>query len=123
MTLLFEYRQLHYSRKTKYIYKDIAEDVETKFDASNFELNRPLPKTKAKKVIGLKKDELGGQIMKEFIGLKAKTYSYLKNNNNKNKKAKSTKMYVIKRKIKFQDYKNCLEAAQIKNKSNHLQKN
>ena len=32
-------------------------------------------------------------------------------------------MCVIKRKIKFQDYKNCLEAAQIKNKLNHLAQN
>ena len=50
--------------KTEDIYKDIAEDVETRFDASNFELDRPLPKGKNKKVIGLMKDELGGQIMK-----------------------------------------------------------
>ena len=33
------------------IYKDIAEDVETRFDTSNFELDRPLPKGKNKKVI------------------------------------------------------------------------
>ena len=50
--------------KAEDIYKDIAEDVETRFDASNFELDRPLPKGKNKKVIGLMKDELGGQIMK-----------------------------------------------------------
>ena len=47
------------------IYKDIAEYVETRFDNSNFEINRPLPKGKHKKVIGLMKDGLGGQIMKE----------------------------------------------------------
>ena len=69
------------------------------------------------------KDELGGQIMKEFVGLRAKTYSYLKDNNYEAKKAKGTKKSVIKRKLKFEDYKNCLEAAQIKNKINHLEKN
>ena len=74
-------------------------------------------------VIRLMKDELGGQIMKEFVGLRAKTYSYLKDNNDENKKAKGTKKCVIKRKIKFQDYKNCLEVAQIENKINHLEKN
>ena len=58
------------------IYKDIADDVETRFSTSNFELDRPLPKGKNKKVIGLMKDELGGQIMKEYVGLRAKTYSY-----------------------------------------------
>ena len=43
--------------------KDIV-DVETRLDTSNFALDRPLPKGKNKKVIGLMKDELGGQIMK-----------------------------------------------------------
>ena len=54
------------------IYKDTAEDVETRFDTSSFELDRPLPKRKNKEVFGLMKDELGGQIMKEFAGLRAK---------------------------------------------------
>ena len=52
------------------------------------------------------KYKLGGQIMKEFVGLRAKTYSYLKDNNDENKKAKGTKMFVIKRTFKYQDYKN-----------------
>ena len=105
------------------IYKAIAEDVETKFDTSNFEIDRPLPKGKSKKVIGLMKHELGGQIMKEFIGLRAKTYGYLKENNDEDKKSKGTKKGIIKRKLTFKDYKNYLEAAQIKNKINHLEKN
>ena len=49
--------------KTDDIYKDIAEDVETRFDTSNYELDRPLPKGKNKKVIGLMKDELGRKII------------------------------------------------------------
>ena len=52
------------------------------------------------------KDELGGQIMKKFVGLRAKPYCYLKDNNNEDKKAKDTKK-CQKRKLKFQDYKNC----------------
>ena len=48
--------------KTDYIYKDIAEDVEGRFDTSNFGIDRSLPKGENKKVIGLMKDELGGQI-------------------------------------------------------------
>ena len=68
------------------------------------------------------KDELGGQIMKEFVGLRPKTYSYLKDNNDEDKKIKGTKKYVIKRKLNFQDYKNCLEVAQIENKISHLKK-
>ena len=55
--------------KTDYIYKEIAEDVETRFDISNYELDIPLPKGKNKKVIGLKKDELGRKIMIKFFEL------------------------------------------------------
>ena len=49
--------------KTDDIYKGIAEDVETRFDTSNYELERPLPKGKNEKTIGLMKGELGGKIM------------------------------------------------------------
>ena len=59
--------------KTDDIYKEIAEDVETRFDSSNYELVRPLPKGKNKKGIGLMKDELRGKIMAKFVGLRAKT--------------------------------------------------
>ena len=44
--------------KTNDFYKDISNDVENKFDTSNYEVNRPLPTGKNKKVIGLMKDEL-----------------------------------------------------------------
>ena len=70
------------------IYKDIAEDVETRFDTSNYRLDRPLPKIKNKKVIGLMKDELGGKTMIKFVGLRAKAYNYLIDEGSKNKKAK-----------------------------------
>ena len=60
--------------------------------------------------------------MKEFIRLRANTYSYLKDNNDKDKKAKGTKKCVIKRKLKFENYKNCLEATQLENKINYLKK-
>ena len=61
--------------KTDDIYKDIAIDMETRFDNSNFELDRPLHKEKNKTVIGLMKNELGGKITKEYVRLRAKTYS------------------------------------------------
>ena len=105
------------------IYKNIAEDIETRFDTSNYELDRPLLKGKIKKVIELMKEELGGKIMTIFVRLIVKAYSYLIDNSSEDKKAKCTKKCVIKRKPKFQDYKNCLEAAQIENKINHLEKN
>ena len=59
--------------KTDDIYKDIIEDVETRFDTSNYELDRPLLKIKNRKVIGLMKDELDRKIMTKFVGLRAKT--------------------------------------------------
>ena len=68
------------------------------------------------------KDELGGKIMKEFVGLRAKTYSYLIDDSSKYKKAKGTQKCIIKRKPKFEDFKNCLETAQLENKINHLAK-
>ena len=59
--------------KADEIYKDFPEDVETRFDTSNYELDRPLPKGQNKKVIGLMKDEFGGEIMPKFVVLRAKT--------------------------------------------------
>ena len=87
--------------KTDGVYKDIAEDVETRFETSNFEIDRPLPKGKNKKVIGLMKDELGGKIKKKFVGLRAKTYSYLKDNNDEDKKAKVTTKVCVKKENLF----------------------
>ena len=94
--------------KTNDFYKDIANDVEKRFDTSNYEVNRPLPTVKNKKVIGLMKDELGGKIITEFVTLRPKTYSHLTDDGKEDKKAKGTKKCVIKRMIKFDDYKNCL---------------
>ena len=61
---------------------------------------RPLPTGKNKKVIGLTKDK--------FVALRPKTYSYLKDDGDSNKRAKGTRKCVIKRRLKFNDYKNCL---------------
>ena len=94
--------------KTEDFYKYISNDFEKMFDTSNYEVNRPLPTGKNKKVIGLMKDKLGGKIITEFVTLRPKTYSYLTNDCKEDKKAKGTKKCVVKRMIKFNDYKNCL---------------
>ena len=94
--------------KTENFYKDIANDVEKRFNNSNYECDRPLPTGKNKKVIGLMKDELGGRVITEFVALRPKTYSYLTDDCKDDKKAKGTKKCVIKRMIRFDDYKNCL---------------
>ena len=94
-------------KKTK-VYKDIADDVEKRFDTSNYEVNRPLPTGKNKKVTGLMKDQLRGKIMTEFVALRPKTYSYLMDDGRSDKKAKGTKKCVIKRRLRFNDYEDCL---------------
>ena len=58
--------------KTDDLHNDIAEDAEARSDTSNYELDRPLPKGKNKKVIELMKDELNGKIMTKFTGLRIK---------------------------------------------------
>ena len=77
--------------KTKDFYKDIAQNVEERFDISNYDVDRRLPKGKNKKVIGLIKDELGGGIITEFVALRPKTYSYMTDEFTEMKKAKGIK--------------------------------
>ena len=99
--------------KTEHFCKDIANDVEKRFETSNYEVDRPLSTGKNKKVIGLMKDELGGRINTEFVFLRLKTYSCLTDDCEEDKKAKGTKKSVIIRMIKFNDYKNCLNGEVI----------
>ena len=73
--------------KTNDFYKDIANDVENRFDTSDYQVNRPLPTGKNKKIIGLMKDELGGKIITEFVTLRPKTYSFLTDDGKKDKKS------------------------------------
>ena len=61
-----------------YMYKHISEDVKDKFDTSNFPKDHPsgIPTGINKKVIGVMKDEASGKKIEEFVGLRAKLYSY-----------------------------------------------
>ena len=52
--------------KTKDFYKDISQDVNKRFDTSSYTFDRPLPIGVYKKVIGLMKDELSGDIVTEW---------------------------------------------------------
>ena len=83
--------------KTDDFYKDIPEYVETRFDTSNYQLDRPLPK--GKKVIGLMKDELGEKIMTKIVGLRAKTYSYLTDDGSEVTQLQHKINYIEKRKL------------------------
>ena len=90
--------------KPEDIYTDITRDVKTRFNTSNYELDRPLPKIKNEKGIDLMKVELGG------------------NNNTEDNEVKDTKKCVVERKLKFEDYNNCLEGTQLGNKRNQFLK-
>ena len=98
---------LIYDIETDDFYKDIADDVESRFNKSGYNDNRPLLVGKNKKVIGLMKDELGGGIMKEFVTLRPKMYAY-KVGSSESKKCKGIKKCMVKKTISFEDYKTCL---------------
>ena len=70
-------------------------------------------KAKNKKVLGLIKDGLGGEIMKEIAALRAKTYSYLTDNSTEENKAKGTKNSVVKN---ISIWRSNSEATQLENK-------
>ena len=95
--------------KTEDFFEDIFSDVEKWFDTCNYDKKDkiPLPIGKNRKVPGLFKDEFGGKIT-EFVALRPKTHPYLDDNCNKHNKARGTKKYVIKQKIMFQNFKDCL---------------
>ena len=106
--------------KTEKVFKDIEKDVWKRFDTSSYELESRLSKEKSKNVLGLMKDDkdkvIRLNIMKELMRLRAKRCNYLTDVNDESKTAKSTKKCVIKRKLKFKDYKKCLQAYRLENK-------
>ena len=110
--MLYRYRRFIVYIKTDNIYKDITKDVETRFVTVNYELDRPLPKGKNKNVVGLMKDKLGGKIMTKFVELRAITYIFLINEGSEDRKLKDTIKCAVKRKIEFENYKNCFEISE-----------
>ena len=102
---------LAYEIQTEDFYRDISCDVEAKFDTSNFPDNHPsgIPTGVNKKVVGMFKDEAGGKIIEEFVGLRAKLYSYnMFESKKEKKKCKGVKHAVVEKTITFDDYKRCL---------------
>ncbi|XP_057316829.1 uncharacterized protein LOC130657853 [Hydractinia symbiolongicarpus] len=100
-----------YDIRTEDFYRDIAQDVEARFDTSayNADDNRPFPIGENKKVVGLMKDELGGKIMTELITLRAELYAYKSLTKEGGvRKAKGVKRYVTEKSINFDEYKQCI---------------
>lgn len=96
-----------YSAQTDDIYEDLKLNFKKYFDTSNYADNNIYGITKRnKKVPGLFKDEFGGRLIAEFVGLRSKLYC-IKTENVEIKKAKGTKKSIVK-KLQFKDYKNVL---------------
>ena len=96
--------------KTEDFFEDISNYLEKWFDTSNYGKNdkRPLPISKNKKVPRFFKDELGGKIITEVAALRSKACAYLTDDGSDHKKTEGTKMCVIKQKLMFENYKDCL---------------
>ena len=101
---------LMYEIQTEDFYKDISGDVKDRFDTSDYPENHPsgIPTGINKKVLGMFKDEAAGKIIKEFIGLRAKLYSFIMEDGKENKRCKGVKKQVVENSITHEDYKTCL---------------
>ena len=91
--------------QTDDLYKDMSLNADL-YNTSNYSPDHPLFSTANKKVIGKFKDELGGRLMTEFIGLRPKMYSYV--GEESGKRAKGVKKYILQNGITHEDYKKCL---------------
>lgn len=98
---------LTYEIESKDIYEDFWKDKEL-FDNSDYSKESKYYDDSNKKIIGKFKDEAAGVPITEFVGLKSKMYSYIKNNNSGGKTAKGIKKSVIKNDIKHENYKQTL---------------
>ena len=98
---------LCYEIQTKDIYNELWEDKEL-FDNSDYPKDSQYYSSENKKVIGKFKDEAAGMPIKEFVGLRSKMYSYVKENNKNEKTAKGIRKYVIQKEITHENYKDCL---------------
>ena len=99
-----------YEIQTEDFYKDIAGDVRDRFDTSDYPEGHPsgIPTGINKKVLGMFKDEAAGKVIKEFVGLRAKLYSYKMDEGKENKRCKGIKKAVVEKSIRHEDYKTCL---------------
>ena len=91
--------------QTEDIFADMERNLD-EYDTSNYPADHPLFSMANKKVIGKMKDELGGRLMTEFIGLHPKMYSY--DGEDSGKRAKGVKKSVLKKTLTHEDYKKCL---------------
>ena len=108
--LLTDTDSLMYEIQTEDFYKDINGDVKDRFDTSGYPPGHPsgIPSGFNKKVLGMFKDEVNGNVIDEFVRLRAKLYSYKMFEGEESKKCKGVKKSVVKKSITHEDYKKCL---------------
>ena len=101
---------LAYEIKTKDLFEDINPDIEKRFDTSDYPTNHPsrIKTGLNSKVLGMFKGEAGAKQIVEFVGLRAKLYSYKMLDGSEDKKFKVVTKNVEKRSIQFDDYRECL---------------
>ena len=108
--------------ETDYLYADMSDKI-TIYDTSNYSTSHHLYSIDNKKVVGKFKDELGGNPIKEFIGLRSKMYAYHcgDDDDDNGKRAKGVQRSVLKNTITVDDYRTCLvEESQPKRTMNVL---
>ena len=98
---------LTYEIETEDVYQDFWNDKD-KFDNSGYPESSPYFDKTNKKVIGKFKDEAGGVPICEFVGLRSKMYSYIKDDKKEGNTAKGIKKNIIKNNIKHENYKQTL---------------
>ena len=98
---------LTYEIEAKDVYKDFWNDKD-KFDNSDYSESSTYFDKTNKKVIGKFKDEAAGLPICEFVGLRSKMYSYIKDDQKGGKTAKGIKKNVIKKDITHENYKQTL---------------
>ena len=98
---------LTYEIEAEDVYQDFFNDRD-KFDNSDYPESSPYFDKANKKVIGKFKDEASSIPITEFVGLRSKMYSYIKDNDQGGKTAKGIKKIVIKKDITHENYKQTL---------------
>ena len=108
--LMTDTDSLIYEIETDDFYKDIEDDIESRFDTSAYPADHKGVKLRVnKKVIGMMKDETAGRVIREFVGLRSKLYSYVMDDDDEEvKRCKGIKRQVVKDTITHDDYKDSL---------------
>ena len=99
---------LCYEVTTPDIYADMRK-TSSHYDTSNYDSDHLNYSDHNAKVVGKMKDECGGILPLEFVGLRAKMYSLLLPGDKEKSTAKGVKRSHAQKYVRHDQYKNCLE--------------